>query len=163
MTRHVWTLAPPRRKLWDMIRLARTALLALTLALVTAGFACGGGDDDSGATKTPTSNESYAEGNVRMEVEYLDTGLLKGHSYADAASGYKVTAMKVEAVDHKGASWNVIDAEQAGVDSANASEFFEVVIQEIPRGKQLTLTAAVTFEDADGNKVERTAVDNWPP
>ncbi len=145
-----------------MMTLARTALLALTLTLVAASFACGGGDNDD-AAKTPTSNESYAEGKVRIEVEYLDTGLLKGHSYADASSGYKVTAMKVEAVDHKGASWNVLEPEKTGVDSANASEFFEIVIQEIPRGKQLTLTTAVTFEDASGNKVERTAVDSWPP
>lgn len=128
------------------------AAISLTLA-----WSCGG--DREG----PRSNESYDEGKVRVEVELLDTGLIKGHAYADAAGGHKVAGIKVTAVDHKGASWNVLEPEISGIGSQSAKEFFEVVVQEIPRGKQVTIAATATFESPDGSKIERTAADVWPP
>lgn len=131
-------------------------LVVATMTLALA-WSCGGD------TEGPRSNESYDEGKVRVEVELLDTGLIKGHAYADAAGGYKVADIKVTAVDHKGASWNVLEPEISGIGSQSAKQFFEVVVQEIPRGKQVTITATATFETQDGSKVERTAADVWPP
>lgn len=131
-------------------------LLAATMALALA-WSCGGDK------KGPRGNESYDEGKVRVEVEFLDTGLIKGHAYADAAGGYKVAGIKVTAVDHRGVSWGVLEPEISGIGGPSAKEFFEVLVQEIPRGKQLTITATATFETQDGSKVERTAADVWPP
>jgi hypothetical protein len=127
----------------------------LVLAVVPA--ACGGGDDES-----ETSDESYDEGSVRMEIETLDTGLLKGHSFATAADGWAVGAIHVTAVDEKGQDWPVIEIpESTGADEATL--FFEVTIQELPRGEQVTITTVTTFENAEGAEVERTASDIWPP
>jgi hypothetical protein len=50
-----------------------------------------------------------------------------------------------------------------GVGSSSATEFFEVVLQELPRGQPLTITATVQFQDEAGNQVQRSAVDLWPP
>jgi hypothetical protein len=130
---------------------------ALLVAAVLLA-ACGG-DDDSNEI---TSDESYEEGSVRMQIETLDTGLLKGHSYSTAAEGWTVEEIHVTAVDEKGSDWPVIEIpEGAGADGT--SLFFEVTIQELPRGEQVTITTVTTFQSDDGVEVERTAMDTWPP
>lgn len=140
------------------VRPVLAALGAALAAFLLLSLGCG-----NGGNKTPSQQETYDEGKVRIEIETLDTGLVKGHAYADAKDGYKVASIKVTATDHKGASWNVLEPETSGFGSPSAQTFFEIVVQEIPRGKQLTVTATATFEDAGGNKVERTATDTWPP
>ena len=142
-----------------------TALLAL-FSLTSLVAACGDDDDDDpGETPAATgsASQTYDEGDVRLEIEYLDTGLLKGHAYADAEEGWVVEAIRVEAVDEKDIGWPVIEPERTGVGSRNATEFFEVTIQELPRGDQVSVTTTVTFADTGGQRVERTAVDAWPP
>jgi hypothetical protein len=143
------------RKLWPM---ARATGIATLLSVLLALAACG---DDPG--KVAGSDKSYAEGSVRMEIEFLDTGLLKGHSYANAKDGWTAASMKVEAVDHEGARWQVLEPEFSGLGSQSATEFFEVTIQELPRGEQITVTTTVGFEDRSGQRVDRTAMDQWPP
>ncbi len=136
----------------------KTVWPVLLLGLVIAVAAC------SDNTRAPSDSDvSYPEGSVRMEIEYLDTGLLKGHSYAVAAAGWHAASIKVEAVDQKGAAWPVLEPERTGVNSASATEFFEVTLQELPRGQQITVTTSVVFEDEDGNTAERSASDRWPP
>jgi hypothetical protein len=100
-----------------------------------------------------------------MEIEFLDTGLLKGHAYADAADGWKVERISVSAVDHEDAGWTMIEppGEQVGFGTASANEFFEVRLEELPRGEQLTITQTVTFQDDAGVLVERSVEDHWPP
>ena len=100
-----------------------------------------------------------------MEIEYLDTGLLKGHGYADAAEGWQVALISVSAADPEGGQWIVIEppGEQVGFGSASANEFFEVRIEELPRGQQITIKQTVVFKDDAGNPVERSVEDHWPP
>lgn len=127
----------------------------LSAFLLAAG--CGNSND------TPTASERYAEGEVRLEIEFLDTGLLKGHVYGDAEEGWRVAEMNVTAVDQREARWGVIETEREGFESANANELMEVRLQELPRGEQITITATITFEDESGQRQERSAVDRWPP
>jgi len=140
------------------VRLVPAALGAALAVFLVLSLSCG-----NGGSQTPSREESYDEGKVRIEIEVLDTGLVKGHAYADARDGFKVASIKVTAADHKGASWNVLEPETSGFGTPSAKTFFEIVVQEIPRGKELTVTATATFEGADGTKVERTATDTWPP
>jgi len=136
------------------------SLFALVLVTTVVSAACGGSEEN-----LPASNEEFPEGRVRMEIEYLDTGLLKGHGYADAVEGWRVALISVSAVDPDGGQWIVIEplGEQVGFGSPNANEFFEVRLAELPRGQQITIKQMVVFEDAAGNPVERTVEDRWPP
>jgi hypothetical protein len=136
------------------------AFFVLILIAAVLSPACGGSEE-----RNISSSEEFPEGRVRMEIEYLDTGLLKGHAYAEAAEGWQVAVISVSAVDHEGAQWIVIEppGEQVGFGSPSANEFFEVRLEELPRGQQLTITQMVVFEDAAGNPVERTVEDHWPP
>lgn len=143
------------------MRLLFVCWAALWLSVVLG--ACGGDDDGEPAAGSRSSVASFAEGDVRIEIEYLDTGLLKGHAYGDAAEEWTVDAIRVEAVDHEGAEWVVIEPERTGVGSRNATEFFEVVFGELPRGEQITITATVTFRGQALERVERAATDTWPP
>ncbi len=134
----------------------RWSWAALLIFLVLPA-ACGGGSD-SGVS----SDESYDEGSVKMNIETLDTGLLKGHSYANAAQGFTVEKVHVAAVDQKQKTWPVIEIpEETAADKATL--FFEVTIQELPRGNQVTITTTTTFKNSAGVEVERTAADIWPP
>lgn len=133
-------------------------LTRLAVALALLATACGG------TAVAPTeADRSYQEGDVRIEIETLDTGLLKGHAFGTAQEGWRVSELSVTAVDHRDRSWPVIEPESTGIGSRRASVFFEVAIQEIPRGEQILLRATVVFEDEAGNRVERTATDRWPP
>jgi hypothetical protein len=132
------------------------ATVATSLATLFIA-ACGGG-----ASEPTGGHETYSEGTVRLAVEMLDTGLLKGNAFADASDGWTIFAIRVEAVDHREASWPVIEFPQ-GQGSAHGQEFFEVTIQELPRGEKVAVTVVVTFENADGDRIERTATDLWPP
>jgi len=134
--------------------------LAPLLALALLLAACG--DDDSEPTPVISSEEDYAEGTVRMGIEMLDTGLLKGHSYAEAADGWAVQELHVTAVDEKGRDWPVIEIPEGSTPDA-ATLFFEVTIQELPRGDQVTVTTSTTLKNDAGDEVERTAADTWPP
>ncbi len=134
----------------------RTSLIALSLGLALSA-ACGGDDGRLGA------DNPYDEGRVRIEIELLDTGLLKGHAYADANEGWIVASTRVEAVAPGGTKWPVIEPERTGLGSPNAVEFFEVTLQELPRGEQIAVTATVVFEDPSGQTIERAAQDQWPP
>lgn len=100
---------------------------------------------------------------MRITIETLDTGLLKGHAFADAEDGWIVSAFAVTARDDSDVGWQVIEPEVSGVGGTNVSEFFEVVIQELPRGSQITVEAVATFRDASGADIEQRVVDNWPP
>jgi hypothetical protein len=135
-------------------------LPSLIFAAAVAAAACGSSEEDA-----PASNADFPEGRVRMEIEYLDTGLLKGHGYADAAEGWRVVVISVSAVDPDGGQWSVIEppGEQIGFGSSNAAEFFEVRLEELPRGQQITIKQSVVFEDGGGNPVERVVEDHWPP
>jgi hypothetical protein len=136
-----------------VFRLTWAALLVPALIV----SACGG--DDSGSD---TSDESYDEGSVRMEIETLDTGLLKGHSYVEAADGWSIEELHVTAKDEAGQSWPVIEIPEE-TETAKATLFFEVTIQELPRGDQVTITTVTKFKSEAGLEVERTAADIWPP
>ncbi|MFQ5472223.1 MAG: hypothetical protein ACE5FA_04975 [Dehalococcoidia bacterium] len=138
-----------------MIFRAATLAIAVTLLLLSA---CGGGDDSP-----PTARTSFEEGELRVRIEVLDTGLLKGHAFVDAADGWIVTGLRVEANDEEDVSWPVIEPERTGIGSATAQEFFEVAIQELPRGQQITVEAIATLQNSDGSTVERRVADSWPP
>ncbi len=152
----LWTDSRAIRNLGAMKTVFRLTWAALlVLALLPA--ACGGDNGDSNR-----SDKSYDEGSVRMEIETLDTGLLKGHSYAEAADRWAVQEIHVTAVDEKGQSWPVIEIpEETG--EAKATLFFEVTIQELPRGDQVTITTVTKFKNDAGEEAERTAADIWPP
>lgn len=156
----LWTDSRALRNLGGMKTVFRLTWAALLVpALLPA--ACGG-DDDSEDTPVISSEESYDEGTVKMGIETLDTGLLKGHSYAEAADGWAVQEIHVTAVDEKGQSWPVIEIpEETG--EAKATLFFEVTIQELPRGDQVTITAVTNFKNDAGEEAKRTAADIWPP
>ena len=152
----LWTDSRTLRNLVAMKTVFRLTWAALLiLALLPA--ACGGDDDDSNR-----SDKSYDEGSVRMEIETLDTGLLKGHSYAEAADGWEVQELHVTAVDEKGQTWPVIEI-PVETGEAKATLFFEVTIQELPRGDQVTITTVTNFKNDAGVEAERTAADIWPP
>jgi len=152
----LWTGKHPVRKLWAMKTVFRWTWAALLVPALLLG-ACGGGDDDSGATE-----KSYDEGNVRMAIETLDTGLLKGHSFAEAAEGWTVQAVHVTAETREGQKWPVIEIPEETT-PAKATLFFEVTIGELPRGEQITVTTTTTFKNDSGEEAERTAADSWPP
>lgn len=128
------------------------------LAVALSG--CGGDDDDDAPQPASTS---FPEGSLRIEIETLDTGLLKGHAFAEAEEGWIVSAFSVEARDDSGVVWQVIEPEVTGVGGTSVSEFFEVVIQELPRGDQVAVEAVATFRNENGVTSEQTVVDNWPP
>jgi len=132
--------------------------IAGALILVALASACGGSDDSPQAG----GHESFPEGEINVAVELLDTGLVKGNASAEAKSGWTVASMVVSAVDPRGANWQVLEFPK-GVGSSSATEFFEIVLQELPRGQQLTITATVQFEAEDGNQLQRSAIDLWPP
>ncbi len=134
--------------------LVTTALAALFLAV-----ACADGRGEYGLIG---ASERYSEGEVTIAVEMLDTGLLKGNAVAEGADDWRVTAIRVTALDPNGASWAVLEF-PAGVGSRKATEFFEVAIQELDREEQLEITVTVTFESDVGESVERQATDRWPP
>lgn len=154
--KYLWTELGVLRKLVAMKTVLRWSWAALLVFLVVLA-ACGGGSD-SGAS----SDESYDEGSVKMNIETLDTGLLKGHSYAVAAQGFTVEAVHVTAIDQKQKTWPVIEIPQETA-ADKATLFFEVTIQELPRGNQVTITTTTTFKNSSGAEVERTAADIWPP
>lgn len=133
-------------------------LTVSALLVSVALFGCGNDGEDV----VPTS-ASYPEATLRIEIETLDTGLLKGHAFAEAEDGWTVSSFSVEARDDKGVAWQVIEPDVSGVGGANVSEFFEVVVQELPRGGELTVEAVATLQDADGSEIERRVADTWPP
>lgn len=130
---------------------------AVALAVVLS--ACG---DDDGGEAVPTST-SFPESSLSIEIETLDTGLLKGHAFAEAEDGWIVAEFSVTARDDSGIGWQVIEPDVSGIGGASVSEFFEVVIQELPRGDQLTVEATATLRDTSGTQIERAVVDKWPP
>ena len=136
----------------------RAYQIAGALILVALASACGGSNE----SPQVGGRESFPEGEITVAVELLDTGLVKGNASAEAKSGWTVASMVVSAVDPRDANWQVLEFPK-GVGSSSATEFFEVVLQELPRGQPLTITATVQFEDEDGNQVQRSAVDLWPP
>lgn len=148
------------RRLRPYANRAKPSTAALLAILMLAFHACGG---EATPELSADSDQEYPEGTVRMEIELLDVGLLKGHSYASAKEGWTAVSMKVGAVDHEGVRWPVLEPEFTGIGTATASEFFEVTLQELPRGQQITVTTTVIFGNQAGDRMERTAVDRWPP
>jgi len=136
-----------------ILRIAVLSMIALALGI----SACGG--DES----APTQRATYDEGELRIQIETLDTGLLKGHAFVDAAEGWVVKDLRVEAHDEENVPWPVIEPERTGIGGANATEFFEVTIQELPRGQQITVEAVATLQERDGTVLERRVRDEWPP
>ncbi len=106
--------------------------------------------------------ESYPEGTVTIGISMLAVGLLKGDAAAQTEEGWRVAALRVTAADPSGADWAVLEFPE-GIGSRSASEFFEVVVQELSRGDQLEVTVTATFESDAGERVERQATDRWPP
>lgn len=131
------------------------------LALVATALLLSACSDSNGGL--PAVQTRFEGGELRIQIELLDTGLLKGHAFVDAADDWIVTALRVEAHDEEDVSWPVIEPERTGIGSASAQEFFEVVIQELPRGQQITVEAIATLQDSDGSTIERRVADNWPP
>ena len=133
-------------------------IMALSMMALSAVISACGGDDGA-----PTQRATYDEGELRIRIEILDTGLLKGHAFADAAEGWVVTGLRVEAHDEEDVAWPVIEPERTGIGGANATVFFEVAIQELPRGDQITVEAIATLQKGDGTVIERRVSDEWPP
>jgi hypothetical protein len=139
------------------------ALLLLFLVAACSNTAHAPTDGENGADDGgPGGSASYEEAELTIAAELLDTGLLKGNATVEAAEGWRITALSVSATTPKGAKWGVIEF-PSGIGSASGSEFFEVQVQELPRGDQLAVELHVTLESDDGQTVERTAVDHWPP
>jgi hypothetical protein len=137
----------------------------LLAALLIPALMAAGCDGDGGASPAPqlSSEESYPEGDVRIEVELLDTGLLKGTAYAEAAAGWSVLFLGVTAQGPDDESWQVIEIPRPSGERS-AEEFFEVLVQELPRGEQIRITATATFRNNSTEAVaERAAMDLWPP
>lgn len=133
--------------------------LILSAVIVAAALTgCGDGNGEA-----PPASASFPEGSLRIEIETLDTGLLKGHAFAEAAGDWTVVSFSVVAHDDSGVGWQVIEPDVSGIGGGEVSEFFEVVVQELPRGGQVTVEAIATLRDADGAEIERRVVDNWPP
>jgi VCBS repeat-containing protein len=138
------------------------AVIVAIFAIVFA--ACNGDDDgsDGADVALPTQVGEFEEGTIRVEIEMLDTGLLKGHSYVDTAEGWNIDGVDVTAVTDSGKEWGVIEIDEPG-EAAESVTFFEVQIQELPRGEQVTVATTVNFTDAGGFRAERTVSDKWPP
>ena len=136
------------------------ALLFGMLAALVVVSACS--DDGSKGSNAAGGSESYPEGDAKIAVDMLDTGLIKGTATVEAKGDWRVADISVSAEAPGGVKWGVLEFPE-GVGSASASEFFEVQVQELSRGEQLEITATATFEDADGKTVERQAIDHWPP
>jgi hypothetical protein len=151
------------------LRILRSALMRIVLSVgavtATAMLLVGCGDDgnknDADSGGQSASEATYDEGTIRMEIELLDTGLLKGHSYVDSADGWTVAGVNITAVADDGTEWGVIEIKEQG--DADSVTFFEVQVQELPRGDQITLTTTASFTDDNGFMAERAAVDKWPP
>jgi hypothetical protein len=137
------------------------ACAALLVVLLLAG--CGDDDDAPEPEPTTSSEETFDEGTVRMVIEVLDTGLLKGRAYVTAAEGWRVDGIDIVAADEAGVDWPVIEIPEKQ-DATDFVEFFEVTIQELPRGDQVTVTAKAFFiGDTPGLTSERSVQDQWPP
>jgi hypothetical protein len=136
-----------------------TAVLAAVLLLVACDS--GGGDDSPDTSAPGEQSATFDEGTIRMDIEFLDTGLLKGHSYVDAAEGWSVEGVNVTAALDDGTDWGVIEIPEEG--EADYITFFEVQVQELVRGEQVTLTTIAFFTNAGGATVEQTVTDTWPP
>lgn len=120
------------------------------------------GRNDSLDTSSPgEQGATFDEGTIRMEIEFLDTGLLKGHSYVDAAEGWSVEGVRVKAALDDGTGWGVIEIPEEG--EADYITFFEVQVQELPRGEQVTVTTTAFFTNAEGSNIEQAVTDTWPP
>jgi hypothetical protein len=146
---------------------APAAFGLLTAACAVLAVACGNGDSAGSPGPTPSPPKGaaaaeFSEGTLAITIDMLDVGLLKGNVSAEASSEHRVTAVTVAAVDPKGTRWKVLEFPE-GLGSREASEFFEVVLQELPRSQQIEVTATATFQDGDGAKVEREVKDYWPP
>jgi hypothetical protein len=143
--------------------LVRIGLSVLALAMILWSAGCSNGDDDDGSSSEdpPSQEASFDEGMLRMQIEMLDTGLLKGHSYVDAAEGWMIQGVSVTAVTDEGKEWGVIEIREEG--DADYTVFFEVQIQELPRGDQVTVTTTAFFGNDAGLSSERTVSDEWPP
>ena len=96
-----------------------------------------------------------------MQIETLDTGLLKGHSYVDPGQGWNLDDVKVTAVTDDGKKWGVIDIPEQS--SAKSTTFFEVQIGELPRGKQVTVTTTAFFSNGTSITAQHAVEDKWPP
>jgi hypothetical protein len=123
--------------------------------------ACDDGESDEDSGSSEEQSASFDEGTIRMDIEFLDTGLLKGRSYVNAADGWSVEGVDVTAVLDDGTEWGVIEIPEEG--DADWITFFEVQVQELPRGDQVALTTSATFVGGGGTTVERTVTDKWPP
>jgi hypothetical protein len=133
--------------------------LSLIVVMIAAALpGCG----DDGEDVSP-ARASFPEGSLRIEIESLDTGLLKGHAFAEAVDGWIVSSFTVEARDDQGVAWQVIEPDVSGIGGADVNEFFEVVVQELPRGGTLTVEAVAILRDASGTEIERRVSDDWPP
>jgi hypothetical protein len=145
----------------------RVVLLSVALLSLAILAACGGGgsSDDGGpdgATPDEGVTQSFGEGDITVDINTLDTGLIKGSASARAAEGWHVTDIVVAASDPEGHDWNVLQLPQDAIDRGRTM-VFEVVLQELARGEQIDVTAVAIFEDEDGNRVERRLTDTWPP
>ena len=154
-------VARPSVLLSRLMRIGLFLGAAAVSALLFAGCGDGDGEDSGDSGEQSASEAKYDEGTIRMEIELLDTGLLKGHSYVDSADGWTVAGVNVTAVADDGTEWGVIEIKEQG--DADSVTFFEVQVQELPRGDQITLTTTASFSDDHGFMAERTAIDEWPP
>ena len=136
-------------------------IAALTAVLLLVACDSGGGDDSPDASAPGEQSATFDEGTIRMDIEFLDTGLLKGHSYVDAAEGWSVEGVNVTAVLDDGTDWGVIEIPEEG--EADYITLFEVQVGELQRGKQVTLTTTAFFTEAGGATVEQAVTDTWPP
>jgi len=134
------------------------AFVALAVASLAVAAACGG----DGNTSEAGVSASFDEGTVVLDIDTLDVGLLKGNVTAEAAEGWRVAGLTVTAVDPKGSNWSVLEFPE-GVGSEGAEEFFEVVLQELLRYQEITVTVTATFVEDSGTEVERQVTDGWPP
>lgn len=145
--------ATKRRRGWPS-----AALLALAAALFALAAACGG----NGNAPEGGVSASFDEGTATLSIDTLDVGLLKGNVVVEAAEGWRVAGLTVEAHDPKGSNWSVLEFPES-VGSQRAEDFFEVVLQELPRYQQIKVTLKATFAGDDGTEVERELTDTWPP
>lgn len=136
-------------------------IAALVAVFLVAACDSEGGDDTADTPAPGEKSGTFEEGTIRMDIEFLDTGLLKGHSYVDAAAGWSVEGTRVAAVTDDGTDWGVIEIPEEG--DADSVVFFEVQVQELARGDQVTLTTTAFFTNGDGSSVQQTVTDTWPP
>jgi hypothetical protein len=139
--------------------------IALALAAVLAAatiMGCDDAEDDpDGNTSSDEETVSFDEGTILMDIEFLDTGLLKGRSYVNAAEGWEADGLTVTAALDDGTRWGVIEIPEQG--DADSTTFFEVQVQELPRGDQVTLTTTAFFVSESGARSQRAITDTWPP